>query len=73
MYCSFRENIALQTGIKALKDTHMESEARTFIQQTRMEIKQADSDQLKNGGRAYDFSNISNIDDIVAHEENNST
>lgn len=33
-YCSFRENIALQTGIKTLKDSHMESEAKASIQQT---------------------------------------
>ncbi|XP_072743369.1 uncharacterized protein [Anoplolepis gracilipes] len=59
--------------VKALKDSHMESEAKISVQQTRVEINQVDSDQLKSGGKAYDFNNIWNIDDIVAYEENNST
>lgn len=52
----------------------MESEAKkTSFQQTGVEINQVASDQLKSGGKAYDFSNIWNINDIVTYEKNNST
>jgi len=51
-----RKYIALQTGVKALKDSHVESKAKASIQQIRMKINQANSDQLENEEKAHDFN-----------------
>lgn len=50
----------------------MEPQARRSTQQTGRETKQMDR-RPKSGEKAYDFSkNISNIDDIITYEENDS-
>jgi len=59
----------LQTGVKAVKDLHVESQAKRPIQQTKMETKQSDSSQSYN---EKVLNNISNIDDITVYEENDS-
>lgn len=47
----------------------MESQAKRPIQQTKVETKQSDSSQSNNEKA---LNNISNIDDIIVYEENDS-
>lgn len=50
----------------------MEPQARRSTRQIEMETKQMDTRQSKSGEKTYDFSNISNVDDVITYEENNS-
>lgn len=59
----------MQTGDKAVKDLHVESQAKRPIQQTKVETKQSDSSQSNNEKA---LNNISNIDDTIVYEENDS-
>jgi hypothetical protein len=64
--------IALRTDIKTPKESHMELQP-TATRQTGMKTKQANpGSQSKNGGRVYDFSNMSNTDDVIIYEKDNS-
>lgn len=63
----------LQTDVKTPKDSHVESQTRKPTQQpTGMKSKQADTSQAKSGGRAHNFNNVSNIDDVTVYEGNES-
>lgn len=48
----------------------MEPQERRSTQQTGMETNQVDNRQSKSGEKAYDFRNISNIDDVTYKENN---
>lgn len=60
----------MQTGVKATKDLRVEPQTR---RQTEIKTKQSDTSRAKSGGKAYDLSNISNMDDIIIYEEDEST
>lgn len=49
----------------------MEPQGRS-TRQIKMETKQMDNRQSKSEEKAYDFRNISNIDDVITYKENNS-
>lgn len=61
----------MQTGVKTPKDSHVESQTRKSTQQPAgMKSKEADTSRVKSGGRAYNFNNVSNIDDVTVYEGN---
>lgn len=68
-----RFKLFLQTDVKTPKDSHVESQTRRPTQQpTGIKSKEADTSQVKSGGRVHNFNNMSNTDDVTVYEENES-
>lgn len=50
----------------------MKSQTKKSFQETEIKINQADIRQSRSRGKTYDFSDISNLEDAIVYEENNS-